>query len=204
MSLRRSANLGARVSLGALLLAACAGQMQPAKELIGAVQATVDLSSADAQAYVPDQLADVRARLSGLRVQFAERHYGAVVAEAPAVLARAQGLAAAAAAKKGEILKAYEANWSQFAASVPVSFETLQTRIAVLGRPKMGRLAAGIDLARARAGLADARLLWSKAQAGFAAGNLEEAVNAARVASGKAAASAALLGMQQSRRSPAD
>jgi hypothetical protein len=195
MSLLRRAKLLARVLLAALLLGACSGQMQSAEELIGEVQATLDSSSAEAQAYVPDQLAAVRARLSALRAQFDAKQYGAVVANAPAVLTAAQGLATAAAAKKGEIFKAYDAEWSQLAASVPASFETLQSRIGALARRRMRRAAGR---AGAEAGLADARLLWSKAQAAFAAGNLAEAVSVARHARDQAETSAAIL--EQSRR----
>ena len=41
-------------------------------------------------------------------------------------------------------------------------------------------MAAGIDLAAARSGLSDASSLWSKAQAAFASGNMDEAVKTAR------------------------
>ncbi len=41
-------------------------------------------------------------------------------------------------------------------------------------------MAAGIDVDGAKSGLGDATALWSKAQAAFAAGNLDEAVGIAK------------------------
>jgi hypothetical protein len=62
---------------------------------------------------------------------------------------------------------------------------------------------AGIDLAAAKSGLADATSLWSKAQAAFSAGNLEEAVSTAKDVKAKAEAAAAALKLDLSKPAPA-
>ena len=54
-------------------------------------------------------------------------------------------------------------------------------------------MAAGIDLDAAKAAESDAMSLWSKAQAAFAAGNLDEAVNTAKDVKAKIEATAASL-----------
>ena len=52
---------------------------------------------------------------------------------------------------------------------------------------------AGIDVAAAQTGVADATALWSKAQAAFAAGNIEEAVATAKDVKARAEAIAAAI-----------
>jgi hypothetical protein len=96
------------------------------------------------------------------------------------VLSAAQSLATAAAAKKDEVLKALNDEWTGLAGSLPSDVTAIQSRIDLLSKKSSKKLAAGIDLDAAKAGLSDATSLWSKAQAAFAAGNLDEAVSTAK------------------------
>jgi hypothetical protein len=168
------------ISLAAILLAACAGQKEPAQQLIGDIEATVTAAAPEAAKYVPDQLVDVQSKLSSLKASFDGRDYAAVVTQGPAVLAAAQTLATAAAAKKDAILKALNDEWTGLAGSLPGIMTAIQNRIDLLSKKSSKKMAAGIDLNAAKAGLTDAMSLWSKAQAAFAAGNLEEAVGTAK------------------------
>jgi hypothetical protein len=168
------------ISLAAIILGACAGQKEPAQKLIGEVESTVTAASPEAAKYVPDQLADVQSKLDALKASFAKRDFAAVVTQAPAVLSAAQGLATAAAAKKDEILKALNDEWTVLAGSLPGDVTAIQSRVDLLGKKSSKKLAAGIDLDAAKAGLADAASMWSKAQAAFAAGTLQEAVSTAK------------------------
>jgi hypothetical protein len=170
----------ALISMAAIVLAACAGQKQPAQKLIGDIEATVTAASAEAAKYVPDQLADVQSRLGALKASFDKQDYAAVVTAGPAVLSAAQTLATAAAAKKDEILKSLNDQWTMLAESVPGDVSAIQNRIDVLSRKSGKKQPAGIDLDAAKAGAGDATALWSKAQAAFAAGNLDEAVSTAK------------------------
>jgi hypothetical protein len=176
----RSVSRYALVSMAAIILAACAGQKEPAQKLITEIEATVTAASTEATKYVPDQLADVQSKLGALRASFAKQDYAAVVAGAPAVLSAAQGLATAAAAKKDEILKALNDEWTTLAGTLPGAVTAIQDRIDLLGKKSSRKLAAGVDLAAAKSGLSDAASLWSKAQAAFAAGNMDEAVSTAK------------------------
>jgi hypothetical protein len=180
MQMTQRASRYALISVAAIVLAACAGQKQPAQKLIGDVEATVTAASAEAAKYVPDQLADVQGKLGALKASFDKQDYAAVVTAGPAVLSAAQTLATAAAAKKDEILKALNDQWTMLAESVPEDVSAIQNRIDVLSRKSSKKQAVGIDLDAAKAGAGDATALWSKAQAAFAAGNLDEAVSTAK------------------------
>ncbi len=183
----------ALVSIAAVLLASCAGQKEPAGKLLGDIQATVIAASSEAAKYVPDQLADVRTKFDALKAAYDKQDYAEVVTNAPAVLSAAQGLATAAAAKKDEILKALDEQWTGLAGALPGYLAAVQTRIDQLSKKSGRKPPAGIDLAAAKSGVDDAASLWSKAQAAFAAGNLDEAVATARQVKVRVAAAAASL-----------
>jgi hypothetical protein len=180
MQMTQRARRYALISMAAIVLAACAGQKPPAQKLIGDIEATVNAASAEAAKYVPDQLADVQGKLGVLKASFDKQDYAAVVTGGPAVLSAAQTLATAAAAKKDEILKALNDQWTMLAGSVPADVSAIQNRIDALSRKSSKKQPAGIDLDAAKAGAGDATALWSKAQAAFAAGNLDEAVSTAK------------------------
>jgi hypothetical protein len=183
----------ALISMAAIILAACAGQKEPAQKLINDIESTVTAASAEAAKYVPDQLADVQSKLGALKASFDKQDYAAVVMAAPAVLSAAQGLATAAAAKKDEVLKALNDQWTSLSGSLPGAVTAIQSRIDLLGKKSSKKMAAGIDLAAAKSGLSDATSLWSKAQAAFASGNMDEAVNTAKDVKAKIDALAASL-----------
>ena len=185
----------ALISMAAIMMTACAGQKEPAQKLIGDIESTVTAASTEAAKYVPDQLADVQSKLGDLKASFDKRDYAAVVTGAPAVLSAAQNLATAAAARKDEILKALNDQWTALAAALPAAVAAVQSRIDLLSKKSSKKLAAGIDLDTAKAGVGDAASLWSKAQAAFAAGNLDEAVSTAKNVKAKVDALAVSLKM---------
>ena len=158
------------------MMAACAGQKEPAHKLLADIDATVMAASDEAAKYIPDQLKDVQSRYGALKASFDKKDYPAVVNGAPDVLAAAQDLATAAAAKKDQVLKLLDDQWRALAGSVPDSLTAIQNRIAELRKPSNKRRAASVNLDAAQSGLSDAQSLWSKAQAAFASGNLDEAV----------------------------
>ena len=201
MSFRNRFTQYALVAFAGILLAACANQKEPAATAISGIETAVNAASADASKYVPDQLADVKSKLADLKTSFDKQDYKAVLQAAPGVLSSAQALAASAAAKKDEILKALNGDWTGLAASVPNLVSAVQSRVNILSKSK--KVPAGIDLAAAKSGLADATSAWDKAKAAFAAGNLEEAVTTAKDVKAKAEAAAAALKLDLTAPAPA-
>jgi hypothetical protein len=168
------------IAFAALLLTACASQMEPAQRSISDIEAALSTAASDAAKYVPDQLTEVRRELGDLKATFDRQDYAAVLKAAPAVMERAQGLASAAKAKKAELTQAFSEEWSGLAARLPGYMTTIQSRIEFLAKKSSKKMAAGIDLDAARGSLSEDSSVWSKAQAAFATGNLGEAVTTAK------------------------
>jgi hypothetical protein len=122
----------------------------------------------------------VETQLNGLKASFDKQDYAAIVSGAPAVLTAARSLATAAAEKKDDALKELNDKWTALAFSVPGYLTAIQNRIDYLAKKSNKKAAAGIDLTGARSALSEAMSLWSKAQAAFATGNLDEAVKTAQ------------------------
>jgi hypothetical protein len=199
-------------ALLAIVLAACSGQKHAAQNLVFEIAATLSAAEPEAAKYVPEQVQDIQAKLADLRASFDKGDYAGVMAAAPAVLAATQSLATAAAAQKDQILKAQNDAWTDLAAVLPDEVTALQNRVEQLNSKMPGKKAAkglpsgtpsgtskgtapGVDLAAASAGMADITSLWSKAQAAFASGNLEEALATAKDVKTRADALAATLKM---------
>jgi hypothetical protein len=181
----------------AILIVACANQMEPAKNALDNINATLAAASADAQKYIPDQLAGAQSKVAALKASFDNKDYAAVVAGAPAVLAEVSGLAGEASAKKDENLKALGNEWRSLAASIPQSVAAVQTRVDALSKTR--HVPKDIDLAAAKSGLTDATAAWEQAQSEFKTGNVSDAVSVAKDAKSKldSAASALKLNLPQ-------
>jgi hypothetical protein len=175
----------------AILFAACVNEMEPAKYALDNINATLGAVSADAQQYVPDQLASAQSKVAELTASYGKKDYAAVVKSAPAVLAEVNGLAGAVATKKDERLKALGTEWRSLAASVPQSVTAVQTRIDALAKTK--HAPKDIDLSAAKTALADATSAWESAQSKFKSGNAEDAVVAAKDATNKLESAAGSL-----------
>jgi hypothetical protein len=163
-----------------LALGACANQREPAQKIMSDIEAAVNAASTDASKYVPDQLIDVQTKLDDLKTSLNAQDYKRVLAQGPAVLAEAQGLAGAAADKKAQVMKDLNDQWMALSGSLPDLMTSIRARIDFLSQKKNKKLAAGIDLDAAKAALGDAASGWSKAQGAFGNGNMSEAVTAAK------------------------
>ncbi len=184
------------LSVLAIIMVACAGQKGPAQKVLADIEATVTAASTEAAKYVPDQLMDVQARYAELKTSFDKQDYAAVISGAPPVFAAAQTLATAAAAKKDQVLKALNDQWMALAGTVPEYATAVQNRIDVLRKKSSKKAAAGLDLDEAKLSLDQATSLWSKAQAAFAGGNMDEAVRTAQDVKSRVEAVAATLKLE--------
>ena len=189
------------LAVAAVLLGACANQMEPAQQAIAGIDSAISAAAPDAGKYVPDQLAAVQKKLADLKTSFDSKDYAAVLTGAPALLTEAQGLLGATMLKKEQVVKALSAQWPAMAAALPELVSSVTNRVASLAKSK--HLPEGVDLAAAKTSIADAASLWSKAQAAFAAGNIEEAMNTANDVKAKAEAAAAAIKMKLAAAAPA-
>jgi hypothetical protein len=181
---------------GLLILAACS-QKDPAKEAIAAAEDALNAVYEDAQKYVPERYAEVKAELDAARTAFGEERYSDAIAAVKDVPTHAEELAREAAAAKEQSLSAMNADWARLSASLPAQLTNIGKRLDELG--KMRRLPEGIDkqlLDEARAAYASAQSAWNEAGAAFTAGDLETAVGKARDAEGMAQDLVTRLGMQ--------
>ena len=190
-----------------IALAGCANQMEPAKKAIADIEAAVSAAGADAEKYIPDDLKAVNDQLAGLKAKFEQKDYAAVIAGAPAVLAKAQGLvalkdtaarevAAREAAEKQAAEQALMADWETLATTVPAAITAVDSRVTMLAKSK--KLPANVTkdaLASAQTSLADAKSLWGQATSAQSAGKLGDAVMAAQQAKDKTDDALAGLGM---------
>jgi hypothetical protein len=92
-------------------------------------------------------------------------------------------------------MKALNEQWASLSAAAPAEVPAIQGRIDFLSKKTSKKAAAGIDLTAAKSALSDASGLWSKAQAAFASGNLDEAVSTAKDVKAKLDALSATLKM---------
>jgi hypothetical protein len=178
-----------------LALAACANQMEPAKKLLGDVEAAVTAAGADAQQYLPEQVASVNQKLAELKTAFDKQDYKTVLTGAPALLTEAKGLADAAAAKKKEVLEQLGAQWTTLAAELPQSVSAVEAKLATIA--KTHKMPAGVTkdgVEAAKSGLADAKTAWDEAKASFGAGNVQAALDKAKGVRAKLDEAAAKLG----------
>lgn len=201
MTTLKNKTVGFLAVAAALLLGACANQMEPAQKAIAGIDSAISAAAPDAGKYIPDQLTAAQKKLADLKTSFDNKDYATVLTGAPALLTEAQGLLGAAMIKKDEVAKAMGAAWPAMAAALPGLVASVTTKVAALAKSK--HLPAGVDLAAAKTSIADAGSLWSKAQAAFAAGNIEEAVNTAKDVKAKAEAAAAAIKMQLPGAAPA-
>lgn len=190
-----------------IALSACQNQQEPAQRAIADIEAAVAAAGADAQRYIPDQVSAVNDQLAALKAKFDQKDYKGALADAPALLAKAQGLVAAKdvaikeeaeqeAAAQAAADQALKDDWDALASTVPSAIEAIDSRVNILAKSK--KLPANVTkdaLASAQSSLAEAKSLWDQASNAQATGNVRDAVTSARQAKEQADAALTGLGM---------
>ena len=163
----------------ALHAAACApkDESAAARKAIEEIDAAIDAAGDPAIKYIPGQVAAAKGQVTRLKIRFFDRDYQGIVDAAPAILAQAQGLSTAAAAKKAEIAQMLEVEWTKLETAVPATIARAEEYVdGVLASKK---LPPGVNepmLESARVGIAEQKAQWEKGLAARAAGDLEQAV----------------------------
>jgi len=185
-------------ALAALVfLAGGCSQKDPAAEAIDAAEGALEAVYEDAQKYVPERYAEVKAELETARKAFDEERYADAIAAVKDVPAHAEELARISVEAKQKQLAELNAEWTHLSGSLPGLVAGIETRLGELG--KMRKLPKGMDkqlLEEANAAFGSARGAWDEARAAFTAGDLDSAVTKARDVESMAQDLMARLGMQ--------
>ncbi len=187
------------VLLAASLLAACAGQKEPATKAVADIEASLATLRADATKYAANELQQVEVSLLSLKDSLAKKDYKAVVAAAPAVSTQLASLQQTVTAKRDEAHAAMAAaseEWKVLSAEVPDMVAAIQSRIDILGQSK--KLPKGITteaFESAKTGLESMQAAWQSATASFGSGDPVKAVEQAKSAKDTGTATLAALGM---------
>jgi len=163
------------------LAAACS--KGPAEAALKAADEAVASASRDGERFASQQLKALRDGASAAHQEFDRGDYAAAKTSAEHVVADAQDVIKAAAAKKDEATKA----WSDLQARVPGMREAIRAKLDELAAMK--RLPKGVttaQLADAKSGLAAFDQDWTDATAAAQSGDLVAALEKGRAASARA------------------
>jgi len=191
--MKKSLALIAVVLVGLMLVAGCSRDKEPAEAAIKAAEAAIGSAKAEAAKYVPDQVKGVEDALKAAKDAFEKKEYTQALNAAKDLPAKAKELAAAAAAKKDELTK----SWEAMAGGLPKMVEAIKSRVDILSKSK--KLPANLDKAKfegAKSGLAEITQAWMDADNAYKGGNIADAVAKANAVKAKATEIMTTLGMQ--------
>ena len=175
-----------------MLAAGCASDKGPAEAALKAAEEAITAVKGEAARYVPDQAKALDTALAAAKDKLGKGDYKAALTEAQALPAKAKDLAAAAAAKKAELTKA----WDGLSAGLPSVVDAIKGRVDVLSQAKKLPATMTADkLGVAKAGLAELTQSWTAATEAFKAGNVPDALAKATAMKAKAAEVLGILGM---------
>ena len=167
--------------IAAAALALVAGCTDPAKvpaeNAVKAADSAVSSLGAEVTKYAPDQTKAVQDALAAAKEKIAAKDFKGALALAGDIPAKVKDVVAAAAAKKDELMKAFQ----DATGGLPEIVEAIKAKIAALGLEK--KLPAGLDAGKldaAKQGLAEVQAAWDKASGEMKGGNLQAAVDAAK------------------------
>ena len=191
--MKKSLALIAVVLVGLMLVAGCSRDKEPAEAAIKAAEAAIGAAKAEAAKYVPDQVKGVEDALKAAKDAFEKKEYTQALNAAKDLPAKAKELAAAAAAKKDELTK----SWEAMAGGLPKMVEAIKSRVDILSKSK--KLPANLDKDKfegAKSGLAEITQAWMDADNAYKGGNIADAVAKANAVKAKATEIMTTLGMQ--------
>lgn len=195
--MNRRMRIAALAALLGIAIGTGCSQKDPAQEAIAAAENALAAVYEDAQKYVPDRYAEVKAELEAARAAFNEERYADAIAAVKDVPAHAEQLAREIVTARQQRLSELNSDWVRLSGSLPGLMTNIGSRLAELGKAR--RLPAGMDkqlLDEANAAYVSAQSAWDEAGGAFTAGDLESAVGKARDVEAMAQDLVARLGMQ--------
>jgi predicted small lipoprotein YifL len=172
-------------------LVACS-QKGPAEQALAAAQAAVDGVKADVSKFAADQGKALTASLAAAREAFDKGDYKTAIELAQAIPAKAKDAAAAAAAKKDELVK----SWTAMSASVPPMIDQIKAKLeSVAAMKKLPKDWDKAKLEAAQANLAGIQKATTDAYETYKAGNVAEAVAKGKAVQTKVTDAMAALGL---------
>ena len=183
----------ATVLLFAISLGACSQAKGPAEAAIKAAEDALNAGKAEAMKYIPDQVKAAEDALKAAKDAFAKGDYSAATTAATNASAKVKDLAAAAAAKKAELTKA----WDEQSKLLPNMIDSIKSRVDVLSKSK--KLPANLSKEQfegAKKGLAEIDKTWGEASSAFKGGGMADALAKAKSVKQKAVEIMTTLGMK--------
>lgn len=177
---------------GMMMFVACAGQKGPAELALKSAEEAINATRAEAEKYVPDQMAGLDSTLAAVKEKLAKGEYKAVVTEAQSLAAQAKNVLDAAMAKKDELKK----NWEELSQGIPGMLAAIQGKVDRLSKSiKLPADLSAEKFEQAKASFAGVKEEWTKALENFKTGNFAEAVSMANSVKAKATETMGLLGI---------
>jgi hypothetical protein len=177
-----------------MLVTACTDAAKaPAEAAMKAADGAVATLQGEATKYAPDGVAAVQKAYASAKEMVAKEDYKGALAAAGEIPAKVKEVLAAAAAKKDELVKAF----NDVAGKLPDMVAAIKSRLGILGQAK--KLPAGLDkaaLAKANEGTAALEAGWQKVQAEFKGGNLQQAIAGAKDLQAKGVEIMKAIGLQ--------
>lgn len=165
----------AAVATAALVLAGCS-QEEPATRAVAAAEDALAAVAEDAQKYIPNRYAEVKAELDAARAALGEEKYAEALAAVQEIPAKARTLAEEATAAREALAAELAGEWARLSGALPGVLDGIGARFEELG--KLRRLPAELDpdaVERAKKDFEIAKNGWAQAAEAFAGGNLEGA-----------------------------
>jgi len=191
--MKRGFALIAVVLVGLMLVVGCSRDKEPAEAAIKAAETAWSAAKGEAAKFVPDQVKAVEDGLKAARDAFEKKEYTQALNAAKDLPGKIKDIAAAAAAKKAELTKA----WEEMTGGLPKMVEAIKSRVDILYASK--KLPKGLDKATlegAKAGLGQIMQTWTDAENAYKGGNIADALAKANAVKAKATEIMTSLGMQ--------
>lgn len=165
------------MALIAIAVTACSTYKDPAEEAVATIEQKMAGIHAQAEKYLPTQLADVQAQIDELKTGLEQKEYEGVVATAPRVLKAVNGLIVDSALAKDSFNRKMQRDWAGFATSIPEVITSVDKQI--IRYTSRGQLPKGVSREAFKETVATfdaAKASWAEAAAAGNEGKFEEAV----------------------------